>query len=101
MNKKKINFLNLKINNLIKLLDKKVKSHPYIVVISMHELFRNLYPHDPYIKTEKDNCKRVSTTVENLELFIHSACNLGSYKNPLLNTKYNTQDLFGKLCLEI
>ena len=47
MNKKKINFLNLKINNLIKLLDKKVKSHPYIVVISMHELFRNLYPHDP------------------------------------------------------
>ena len=61
MNKKKINFLNLKINNLIKLLDKKAKSHPYIVVISMHELFRNLYPHDPYIKTEKDNFKRIST----------------------------------------
>ena len=54
MIKKKIKLLNSKITNLIKLLNKKTKSHPYIVVISMHELFRNLYAYDPYIKTEKD-----------------------------------------------
>jgi len=100
MVQKKINFLNSKISDLIKLLNKKAKSHPYIVVLSMHELFRNLYPHDPYIKTEKNNFKRISTTVENLENFIKSGCALGAYKNPPQSTKYNTQDLFGKLWIE-
>ena len=66
----------------------------------MHELFRNLYPHDPYIKTEKDNYKRIFQTVKNLEYFVKSACLLGSYKNSLLNTKFDTQDLFGKLWAE-
>tara|TARA_B100000780_G_C21095619_1_gene441840 strand:- start:717 stop:1739 length:1023 start_codon:yes stop_codon:yes gene_type:complete len=98
--KKEINLLNSKINNLIKLLNKKTKNHPYIVVMAMHELFRNLYPHDPYIKTEKDNFKRISTTVENLQHFVNSACKLGAYKNPSLYTKYDTQDLFGKLWVE-
>ena len=97
MIKKKIKLLNSKINKLMKLLNKKTKSHPYIVVMSMHELFRNLYPHDPYIKTEKNNFKRISTTVESLEHFVNSACKLGAYKNPSLYTKYDTQDLFGKL----
>ena len=53
--RKKIKSLNSKIVNLIKLLKTKTKSHPYIVVISMHELFRNLYAYDPYIKIEQDN----------------------------------------------
>lgn len=96
----KIKTLDTKINNLIKLLNTKVISYPYIVVISMHELFRNLYPHDPYIKTEKDNYKRIFQTVKNLEYFVKSACLLGSYKNSLLNTKFDTQDLFGKLWVE-
>lgn len=100
MTKKKIKILDLKINNLIKLLNTKVISHPYVVVISMHELFRNLYPHDPYIKTEKDNYKRIFLTIKNLENFVKSACLIGSYKNPLLNIKFDTQDLFGKLWAE-
>ena len=98
--KKKIKLLNSKINKLIKLLNKKTKSHPYIVVMSMHELFRNLYPYDPYIKTEKDNFKRISTTVKSLKNFINSSCKLGAYKNPWLYKKYDTQDLFGKLWVE-
>ena len=98
--RKKIKSLNSKIVNLIKLLKTKTKSHPYIVVISMHELFRNLYAYDPYIKIEKDNFKRISKTIKNLNHFINSACQLNSYKNPIKLTKFDTQDLFGKLWLE-
>ena len=79
----KFKTLDKKINNLIKLLNTKVISHPYIVVISMHELFRNLYPHDPYIKTEKDNYKRIFQTVKNLEYFVKSACLLRLFYNRL------------------
>ena len=98
--KKKIKSLDLDINKLIKLLNNKTKSHPYIVVITMHELFRNLYPSDPYIKTEINNFKRISTTVKNLENFVKSACKLGAYKNHWLHKKYDTQKLFGKLWSE-
>lgn len=97
---KKIKLLNLKITNLIKVLSKKTKSNPYIVVISMHELFRNLYAYDPYIKTKKNNFKRISETVENLKNFISSASKLGAYKNPMISKKIYTQDLFGKLWIE-
>jgi ubiquinone/menaquinone biosynthesis C-methylase UbiE len=98
--KKKIEILNLDIKKLLRLLDSKTKSHPYIVVMAMHELFRNLYPYDPYIKIEKKNFKRISTTVKNLNNFIIAACKLGAYKNLLIHRKFDTQDLFGKLWME-
>ena len=66
----------------------------------MHELFRNLYPYDPYIKTEKNNFKRISVTVNNLKNLVKSACKLGAYKNPWLYKRYDTQELFGKLWIE-
>ena len=97
---RKFKILNSNIDKLINISIKKAKSHPHIVVIAMHELFRSLYPHDPYIKTEKDNFKRIYSTVENIENFVNSACLLGTYKNPFLYTKYDTQDLFGKLWIE-
>ena len=97
---KKYQILNLEIKKLINLLDKKTKSHPYFVVISMHELFRNLYPHDPYIKIEKNNYKRIKETVKRLNNFFNLACELGAYKNSAIFSKYDTQDLFGKLWFE-
>ncbi len=99
MNKYKINLLNSDINKLINLLYKKSKTHPYLVVISMHELFRNLYPHDPYIEVDKDNFKRIKNTIKNIRNFMSSACKLGAYKVTKENIKFNTQDLFGKLWL--
>lgn len=98
---KKYKLLQQKIKILIFELDKITKAHPIIVVIAMHELFRCLYYYDPYIKNKKKNhFKNLVNTVHNLAIFVDSAKNLGSYKNILLNKKYDTQILFGKLWKE-
>ena len=59
-------YLTLKkdIKDLVDRSNKFVKNHPYFVVIIMHELFRNLYFFDPYIKPdEKNHFKRLKFTV--------------------------------------
>ncbi len=92
--------LNLKkdIKKLIERSNKFVKNYPYFVVIVMHELFRNLYFFDPYIKSEKANhFKRLRFTVNNLNNFLSTIVNLGSYKKNFVKEKYDTQVLFGKL----
>ena len=84
-----------------KLVDKSskfTKSHPYFVVIIMHELFRNLYYFDPYINSgEKNHFKRLKFTVDNLNNFANIISNIGSYKKKVVNENYDTQILFGKL----
>lgn len=98
--KKKKNLL-LKIKKLLFLLNKIKTSHPYFVVIAMHEFFRSLYPYDPYIKNKiKDNFFRIEATVDNLISYIKFASKLGAYKNNLFIDNFNTQDLFGKLWSE-
>ena len=64
-------YLTLKkdIKKLVDRSSKFTKSHHYFVVIVMHELFRNLYYFDPYIKTdEKDHYKRLKFTTK-LEMY--------------------------------
>ena len=43
---------------LFSILDKIKKKHPYLVVIILHEYFRNLFPHDPHIKFKILNPKK-------------------------------------------
>lgn len=78
-----------------------VKSHPYYIVLIMHELFRNLYYFDPYIKSkEKNHFKRLEFTVQNLNNFVNVIRNIGFYKNTMRASNYDTQILFGKLWKE-
>ena len=96
--KKKYIKLKKNIKKLVSDSNKLVKNHPYFVVIAMHELFRNLYYFDPYIKSnEKNHLKRLESTVNNLNNFLKSVSNLGSYKKNFIYQKYDTQILFGKL----
>jgi ubiquinone/menaquinone biosynthesis C-methylase UbiE len=97
-NKNNFNTLKYRIRYLIKLSISKTKSHPFIIVIAMHELFRNLYPYDPYIKLKPiSGYYRIKEVVKNLINFINCSCKLGAYKQNFSHIKYDTQDLFGKL----
>ena len=50
MQSKKILKIKKNINKLILISKKNSKKYPLFVILVMHELFRNLYPKDPYIK---------------------------------------------------
>lgn len=89
------------ISKLIQESNKVVNNHPYFVVIIFHELFRNLYFFDPYIKSkQKDHFKRLNNTVNNLRSLLNNVSKLGSYTNSITNENYNTSILFGKLWQE-
>lgn len=101
MSLKKIDQIKNEINRLIYNSKRLSSIHPSIVVIVMHELFRNLYPYDPYIKKKKSKYEdNLLYTVKNLNQIIGFSQNLGTYFNKLKINKYNTQSLFGKLWLE-
>ena len=96
--KNKYIILKKDIKNIIEISNRHVKSQPYFVVIIMHELFRNLYFFDPYIKSkEKNHYKKLRSTVDNLEKFLNVINKLGSYKKNVMEQHYDTQILFGKL----
>lgn len=98
---KKIRYINNQIIKIINICSKIVKKHPNLVVIAMHELFRSLYPYDPYIKNSKKNyLVNLKFVLTNLNKFLNSSSNLGSYSNRLNLKNYTTQTLFGKLWKE-
>jgi ubiquinone/menaquinone biosynthesis C-methylase UbiE len=100
-NKKNFKKLKFRIGYLIKLSISKTKSHPFIIVIAMHELFRNLYHYDPYINAKPSyGYNRINEVVENLINFINYSCKISSYKQNFSHTNFDTQDLFGKLWVE-
>ena len=90
-------FLKSKIDILISLLDKSATKHPIFVIIIMHELFRSLYPYDPYINNKKvfnNNSLKLKDTLDNLINIAKSIDNIGYYpgltKNKLIfNQKIN------------
>ena len=101
MQSKKILKIKKNINKLILISKKNSKKYPLFVILAMHELFRNLYPHDPYIKKNINNhVDNLLNVVNNLILFIQHTSKFGSYLNQLNIKKYNTQTLFGKLWKE-
>jgi len=72
-------FANQKIlfNNLKKI----ISSKPYFVIIILHEYFRNLFPHDDYIKFKVVNPIKRILTIQNLLInTIYTFYKFGSYK---------------------
>ena len=102
-----------KLNTFLDLSKPLAKSHPFIVVILMHEYFRTLYPYDPFIKARYDkvDVKNISKCLDNNIKILQLFNNTGSYFNKSLNInkylgkfeyqkKSKTQELFGKLWKE-
>ena len=105
-----INKIKNLLNEFIYLSKKMTASHPFIVTVLMHEYFRCIYPHDPFIskKYSNDYEKNIFLCLKNnisiLKLFKSSGSYFTNDKN--INTylsnyekdkRYKTQKLFGKL----
>lgn len=104
------NFLKKKIDQLMVMLNKSATKHPIFVIIIMHELFRSLYPYDPYINNKKifkNNSQNLNNKLNNLINISKSVLKIGYYPNSYLNNlklfqkkNVNTQKLFGALWKE-
>jgi len=69
-------------------LSKLVHSHPYFVVIILHEYFRNIFPSDPHIKFKtNDPVKRISMLFDSLDSIIDLLLEFGNYKLNFNKTK--------------
>lgn len=91
---KKNNYnLQKRIDFFFKLLNTTVKTKPYIVIIVLHEFFRNLYPEDIFLKfSENNHKKRISNKIEELTNFIILCNNIKSYE-----IKFKKEMIFKKL----
>jgi ubiquinone/menaquinone biosynthesis C-methylase UbiE len=96
------------LDNFIALSKSIAKKHPALVVILMHEYFRNLYPHDPYIqeKYSRDPLSNIYLCLQNNIDAIKVFKNLGSYYPDVSSIKFNNKvtddietmsNLFGSL----
>jgi hypothetical protein len=76
---------------LFSILNKIKKKYPYLTVIILHEYFRNLFPHDPYIKFKILNPKkRIYNLQISLIKILKNFKNFGSY---IINFKnYNLNE---------
>ena len=89
---------------------KNSKKHPYMVIILMHEYFRNIWPNDPFITEEVSNDKleSISLCLKNCMNIIERTKDLGSYfnsneiidsfkKQPAHDGENQTQVVYGEL----
>lgn len=94
-----------KIDKLFINLNKLVNKNPFVIVIILHEYYRNLYFHDPFIKLKPiDPIQRFNQNIEKYiqisEVFLN---NFGFYKFNQKNKKNSnnikkvTGDVYGKL----
>jgi len=60
---------------------KRVNTHPWVVVIAMHEVFRNLYPADPFIPFDagESHLDRIDRVIHECTAQLQSAAELPSY----------------------
>lgn len=60
---------------------KRVNTHPWAVVIAMHEVFRNLYPADPFIPFDAGETQlhRIDRVIHECTARVQSAAELPSY----------------------
>ena len=102
--------INKELELFLKLSKSLAKSHPYIVVILMHEYFRIIYPDDPFIRESYDtdssknilkclkNNNRILLLFKNTGSYFLNASSIKKYLGSFENKKkLKTQDLFGKL----
>lgn len=97
------------LDQFLNLSGKLVRKHPVIVVILMHEYFRNMYPNDPYIKSRyaKDILINIYECLQNNIVILKMFEKVGSYSNSIDNLNISTDklnddiermsDLFGSL----
>ena len=88
--------------------NKIIKSHPYLVVIAMHEYSRNLYDVDPHIPyKQKNHVTRLIKVMQNLIKFLSSSKELGSYFNDfnesdlVSDPKIKSGQVYGKFWKEL
>jgi ubiquinone/menaquinone biosynthesis C-methylase UbiE len=77
-----------KFDRFIDVADKEVSSRPWLIVILMHEYFRNLYPEDPYIPLESSNgfpMLRISRILDHSIETLNSSKIIGSYFDNISN----------------
>ena len=77
-----------KFDSFIDIADKHVGSHPWLIVILMHEYFRNLYPEDPYISWKSSNGSpmvRISRILDHSIETLNSSKFIGSYFDNISN----------------
>ena len=80
--------IKVKFDSFIDIADEHVGSHPWLIVILMHEYFRNLYPKDPYIPLESPNGSpmlRISRMLDNFIETLNSSEIIGSYFDNIAN----------------
>ena len=93
----------------------RVETHPWLVVIAMHEVFRNLYPADPFIpfNAGESHADRISRVIERSTQWLNDAGIMPSYfavpgvdpkqispRSALVSARSaesNTQQLYGSL----
>ncbi|MBL6934854.1 MAG: class I SAM-dependent methyltransferase [Alphaproteobacteria bacterium] len=95
------------IDALVEALEAIAGPHPYMVVMLMHEVTRNLYPSDPYIAFTDDRhaLQRIADVMENAAHIATAYATVGSYGD-LINreapaafkdVKDETGDVYGKV----
>lgn len=76
-----VDVLKAKFDRFLSLAEENINSRPWLIVILMHEYFRNLYPDDPHIPFNKDksHVERVSSTLDDCIEIFHEFGSVGSY----------------------
>jgi len=69
------------LNEFMDMSKKLALTHPYFVVISMHEYFRNIWPNDPFIKEtlSENKSKNIKLCLKNLIELYNNVKLMGSY----------------------
>lgn len=101
------------LDNFLESCNQRVSKDPYLIVILMHEYFRNIWPNDPFIKQvlSSDKLENIKLCLENCIEYLEKSKFLGSYfnsehelfekykklKDDNENEKQITQTVYGKL----
>lgn len=88
--------LKIKFDDFIVTCEKNAKKIPYIVVVLMHDLFRNLFPADPYIPLDNTmhRLDAVSILLDTYKKILLDWDKLGSYNFETIGKAYsNSEDL--------
>ncbi len=94
------------LNKFIKKAKASAVRHPFMVVILMHEYFRNIYPNDPFIekKFSDDKLDNIILCLKFCNEMLEKVANLGNYFNSINNLiEYSqnelrdTQSVYGRL----
>ncbi len=72
-----------KVDLFFHLAEREIPTKPWLMVIAMHEYFRNIFPADIYLPfhIKENHVKRISTVIDNCTEFLESGEKINSYFN--------------------